>query len=173
MTDIWFISDTHFFHANILKFHDKTGKRTRPEFQSLEEMHEALRDNWNTRVKPQDKIYHLGDVTFQYHAPFQNLMSRLNGHKRLVVGNHDKLKQPGLVKWFEKIELWRGFKSENFTCSHLPLRLDGLRDGQFNVHGHTHQNNLSDPHYINICVEQTGYKPLHMDEVKSIIASRM
>lgn len=160
--DKWFTSDHHFFHANILKFVNDQGKRIRP-FNSLEEMHELMIERWNGLVKPQDFVYHLGDVTFQYHGPFNNVMSRLNGQKRLVVGNHDKLKNPSLLKWFDKVMLWHGFKEQDFTASHMPLRLESLRDGHFNVHGHTHQNSLEDTHFINVCVEVRDYYPVHID----------
>lgn len=164
----WFIGDTHFFHANILKFTDKDGKRIRP-FNSLEEMHEIMIERWNSVVKYNDYVYHLGDVTFQYNGDFNNLMHRLNGNKRLIVGNHDKLKQPGLLQHFSKVMLWHGFKEQNFTATHIPLRLDSLRDGAFNVHGHTHQNILEDKHYINVCVEIRNYTPVHLDTIISEI----
>lgn len=169
MAEIWFISDTHFFHENILKFTNKDGKRIRAKFSSIEEMHETIINNWNAAVRPNDHIYHLGDVTFKYDGPFNLLMSRLNGHKRLVIGNHDKLKNKSLLKWFDKVMLWRGFKEHNFTCSHIPLRLDTLRDGQFNVHGHTHERSLADPHYINVSVECTDYCPVHLDSLLKTI----
>lgn len=166
----WFISDTHFFHTNILKFMDD-GIRLRHEFQSIDEMHERIVKNWNAVVGVNDYVYHLGDVTFQYHKPFQELMWSLKGCKRLIVGNHDKLKQEGLTKHFQKIELWKGFKEHNFTCTHIPLRLDSLRDGKFNVHGHTHRNMMDDPHYINVCVEPRDYKPVHLETILAEINS--
>lgn len=162
--DKWFISDTHFFHANILKFIGADGKRIRP-FSSLEEMHELIIDNWNSFVKDNDYVYHLGDVTFQYHGEFNKLMSRLKGKKRLIIGNHDKIWNPALMRWFEKAELWKGFKEGNFTCSHMPGLLEGLRDGAYNVHGHTHQNMKEDRHYINVCVEVRDYFPVHYDQI--------
>ncbi len=162
--DKWFISDTHFFHTNMLKFVDDQGHRIRP-FNSLEEQHELMAERWNKVVKDNDYVYHLGDVTFQYHKPFQELMWRLKGDKRLIVGNHDKLKQEGLLKHFSKVMLWHGFREENFTATHIPLRLDSLRDGKFNVHGHTHQHCLEDPHYINVSVEVRDYTPVHMDTI--------
>lgn len=165
----WFISDTHFFHANILKFVDSQGKRIRHPFQSLEEMHEYMIKQWNSCVGVNDYVYHLGDVTFQYHGPFNNLMSQLKGNKRLIIGNHDKIWNPALQKWFEKADLWKGFKEANFTASHIPLLLNGLRDGAYNVHGHLHQNNMSDPHYINVSVEQVDYLPVHMDTIVEYI----
>ncbi len=160
----WFISDHHFFHTNMLKFVDDKGHRIRP-FNSLEEQHEMMVERWNSVVKDNDYVYHLGDVTFQYHRPFQELMYRLKGDKRLIVGNHDKLKQEGLMKHFSKVMLWHGFKEGNFTAVHIPLMLSSLRDGKFCVHGHTHQHCLEDPHYINVSVEVRDYTPVHIDTI--------
>lgn len=166
MKTIWFISDTHFFHANMLKFTDDKGALVRPGFASIEDMNETMVQNWNAVVKPQDHVWHLGDVTFQYNGIFNNIMSQLNGHKRLVVGNHDKMLNPNLFRWFEKVELWRGFKEENFVCSHIPLRKDNFRGGvQYNVHGHIHERVIDDPTYVNVCVEQINYTPISMEEI--------
>lgn len=168
--DKWFISDTHFFHANILKFVDKQGQRIRP-FSSLEDMHEYMIAKWNSVVNDNDYIYHLGDVTFRYGKEFNELMSRLKGRKRLILGNHDRVKGTDLLKWFEKLDLWKGFKENNFTASHMPLPLENLRDGAVCVHGHVHQNTLNKPGYINVSVEVRNYTPVHIDEIgKEILA---
>lgn len=165
MHDKWFISDTHFFHANILKFTDADGKRLRP-FNSLDEMHEYMIEKWNSVVKDNDYVYHLGDVTFQYHGAFNNLMHRLKGKKRLIVGNHDKIGNPGLMQHFEKVELWKGFKEGNFTASHFQLKEGSFRDGAYNVHGHTHKD--SELPYISVCVEVVDYTPVNIEEISSI-----
>lgn len=169
MADIWFISDTHFFHANMYKFKTDTGVRVRAPYDVFEG-DELMAQNWCKLVKPQDKVYHLGDVTFRYDGLFQSLMQRLPGHKRLIVGNHDKLKNPALHQWFEKIDLWTGgkFKKHGFVCSHIPLRKDQMRDGELNVHGHTHYRLLGDPGYVNVCVENTGYAPVNIDQLQTL-----
>lgn len=166
--DKWFISDTHFFHTNILKFTGDDGRRIR-QFNSLEEMHEYQIQSWNAVVKDQDYVYHLGDVTFQYHAGFNELMSRLKGRKRLIIGNHDKIWNPNLQRWFEKAFLWHGFKEHNFTATHMPALLDGLRDGYYNVHGHTHQNNKDNPRYINVSCEVLDHTPINIEELSERI----
>ena len=160
--DKWFISDTHFFHVNILKFTNSDGVKIRP-FNTLEEMHETMIQNWNSVVKDNDYVYHLGDVTFRYDGAFNNLMSRLKGKKRLIVGNHDKIWNSALQKNFEKVDIWKGFREFNFTASHFKLRLDTLRDGAFNVHGHTHGHSDPDGHYRNVCVEVRNYTPVNID----------
>lgn len=162
MAEKWFISDTHFFHTNILKFQDDKGNRIRP-FKDLDEMHSRIVYNWNKAIQPSDFVYHLGDVTFQYHKPFQELMWSLNGDKRLIVGNHDKLKQEGLLKHFSKVMLWHGFKEQNFTAIHIPIQQRSLRDGNYCVHGHEHQNPPKDYHCLSVCVELRDYKPVHIE----------
>lgn len=159
----WFWSDPHLFHTNIIKFTGDDGKRIRP-FNSLDEMHETMLENYNKLVGPNDYVYWLGDITFQYHKGFNELMSQFNGRKRLTPGNHDKIWNVNLMRWFEKCELWKGFKDHNFTACHMPLREDGFRDGAVNVHGHTHQRLVKGP-YINVCVETRGYAPVHIDEI--------
>lgn len=161
----FFISDTHFYHSNILKFTGDDGLRIRSLFNSLEEMHEYMIQKWNSVVKDNDFVYHLGDVTFQYHKGFNELMHRLKGKKRLIIGNHDKIWNPALQMHFEKVDLWKGFKEHNFTASHFPLRLEGLRDGAFNVHGHIHQNTMDNPRYINVSVEVRDYTPVHIEQI--------
>ncbi len=167
MSEIWLISDTHFFHENILRFTIEGGDRLRP-FNDITEMHETIIRKWNMLVAPTDHVYHLGDVTFDYGKKFNELMYALNGKKRLTVGNHDHIygqKGMALGKHFEKIMLWRGFREEELTMSHMPLKEGHFRDGRVNVHGHTHWNLVPRP-YINVCVERRDYSPVHLDTIK-------
>jgi calcineurin-like phosphoesterase family protein len=93
-------------------------------------------------------------------------MTRLQGKKRLVLGNHDVIKNTELIKHFQKVSLWRIFKEEGFICSHIPLRKEQFRHKVvLNVHAHIHQNKIDDPAYMNVCVEHTGFAPVHMDEI--------
>lgn len=171
MRNIWFTSDTHWFHANMLRFKDDNGNFVRP-FPDLYSMHETMIEKHNSLVKDEDLVWHLGDVTFRYDGAFNALWHRLKGKFRLVPGNHDKLKNPNLFPKFEKVEYWRGFKEHNFTCTHVPFRLDCLRDGQFNVHGHVHQRTRPEKQYINVCVEVRDYKPVHLDTIIQEIKER-
>jgi len=81
------ISDTHFSHENILTFNREDGQKVRPGFSSFEEMDEYIVNKWNSVVKPQDKVYHLGDVVMK--KRYIDVVKRLNGRKRLIMGNHD------------------------------------------------------------------------------------
>lgn len=168
--NIFFTSDHHFFHANFLKFLEDDGSRCRP-FSSVEGMNEKMVKEWNSVVKDGDRVYHLGDVTFDYSPAFDVLMSRLRGSKRLNLGNHDIIKGTSLIKHFKKVSLWRMFKEHNFICAHVPMNRDQFRKVEFQVHGHTHHHCLPDPHYVNVCVEQNDYRPFHLDEILSRIRS--
>lgn len=117
-------------------------------------------------------MYHLGDVTFRYDGAFNNLMSRLKGEKRLIIGNHDKIWHPALRANFVKADIWKGFSSKQtgvkvgFTATHFPMPREGLRDGSFNLHGHTHQNGSPHPEYQEcVCVELTDWSPVHIDTI--------
>lgn len=175
MPDKWFMSDPHMCHENILRFKDSSGNLIRgSKFSSVEEMNETIIENWNKLVKPQDKAYILGDVFVgvKEASVAVELISRLNGHLALYLGNHDHIDQPAYRK-FRYIELWSGgkFHKGNFVCSHIPLRPDQMRNGEYNVHGHIHQNLVLDKerkvdkHYVNVCVEHTDYSPVHYDEI--------
>lgn len=193
MTNKWYISDTHFNHANILTFrHGDNGPLIRPGFSSVEDMNETMIDNWNRVVKPGDKVYHLGDVAFGDVQDFHNIMRRLNGRKTLIMGNHDKFDTLDYAMHFKSICSWKPFKDKKskpkadkfipFICCHYVLHQDNLygRDGVvFNVHGHIHERevmqnrgNVIDPAYINVCVEKRNYTPVHFDELQQIMKQR-
>lgn len=78
----WFTSDTHFFHANILKYD------SRP-YSNVEDMMEGIIRNWNQCVSKRDIVYHLGDFAFGNPKRWKAITDRLNGHITLVRGNHD------------------------------------------------------------------------------------
>ena len=79
---IWFTSDTHFGHKNIIKFSERP-------FSDVEEMDEVMIRRWNEVVGKDDTVYHLGDFAFLSTGKLRQLISRLNGKICLVNGNHD------------------------------------------------------------------------------------
>lgn len=163
--NVWFSSDWHFNHENILSFtSDYTGEKLRPEFSSVEEMNEVMIDRHNAKVRPSDKFYHLGDVGFSKDA-LTAILPRLNGKKRLILGNHDQYPMTFYAQYFQKIMVsWRPMRSLIF--SHFPLHI-GVDDQRLlaNAHGHVHKNTLPDRRYLNLSVELTNYAPVHYDEI--------
>jgi calcineurin-like phosphoesterase family protein len=168
MSNIFFVSDTHFGHAaTIFKFKLEDGTPMRP-FASVEEMDEFMVTEWNKIVKPQDKVYHLGDVAMR--RQHIATVGRCNGHKRLVRGNHDIEDDKYYRPWFDAIYGSRVLDGMIFT--HIPIHPDSIGMGKTNVHGHVHNNIPAlhyGPNYLNISVEVTGYRPLALEEVKQRI----
>jgi len=181
MSNIWVVSDTHFNHVNILRFKDsKTGDLIRPKFDDVKNMNEVMIQRWNEVVRPGDKVYHLGDVFFGDKEQFKVMWPRLMGSKRLVVGNHDDIKFLSSGAFFQKVHSCRLFKDQRILMSHRPLHESGLWVGGapgegtslMNVHGHIHQNPSPKGPYYNVSVENTEYRPIHLDELAKI-AKRM
>ena len=180
------ISDTHFSHTNSWeKFKLPDGSPLRP-FSSNEEMDEAMVERWNAVVKPSDYVYHLGDVAIAKRG--LELVRRLNGHKRLIMGNHDIY--PNKLYHdvgFEKVSGVRVFV-DKYVLSHIPLHPDCVTDRfKVNVHGHLHSNRVMisrevnmgygyetisepDTRYMCVCVEQTNFTPVSFEELDVKIA---
>ena len=165
MPNIWITSDTHFGHENIIKYCDRP-------FSCAKEMDEKIRDNWNSIVKPQDKVYHLGDVYFngsykespEYWTEF---FRSLNGKKRLILGNHDNGKDQVLQKSFQEIYMWRAFGEKRLLLTHVPIHQSSIveRWCDLNVHGHIHNTDSPEGPYKNVCVEKTNYTPINIEDL--------
>lgn len=134
MTEIFFTSDQHFFHKNIIKY------CARP-FNSIEEMNETLIENYNKLVKPEDTVYHLGDFSFANYAQAESIFNRLNGQKILIEGNHDsgsvfKLKWAWIKNYYE-------LKTDkaNFVLFHYPMASwNAAFHEVIHLHGHSHHH---------------------------------
>lgn len=162
--NIFFISDTHFGHKNILNFKDKCGNPIRP-FTSYEEMEEVLITNWNKTIQPTDKVYHLGDVAIARQG--LNVLEKLNGDKVLIRGNHDIFKLKDYALYFRDI---RGaYVMDNIIFTHVPIHRECSGRFKANVHGHLHANNLADPFYINVSVEQLNFYPISYEDLRQKI----
>jgi len=169
-SNVFLISDTHFGHEGMCRFTLADGSKVRP-FESSKEMDDAMIDNWNSIVKPIDKVYHLGDVAI----PRKSLaiLERLNGKKILIRGNHDIFHLADYAKHFKDV---RAFHVLNgCLLTHAPVHPMSLEKFGRNIHGHTHLNIVRreseiggmerDPSYLNVCVEHTNYKPIPLDDV--------
>lgn len=161
MKDIFVISDTHFGHANILTFVNEDGSRVR-SFNSVEEMDEHMVESWNKVVSDSDIVYHLGDV---YFGKGYNMLSRLKGKKRLILGNHDNPKNEHVMNTFQKILMWRMFPEFNCLLTHVPVHGHTLYKTKYNLHGHVHCNSLPDPVYINCSAEVLNFTPTPLEEL--------
>lgn len=174
MPEIYFTSDHHFGHKNILIYE----KEARP-FQTLEEMHEHLIDRWNSVVRDCDTIYHLGDFCFG--RGYIKIAERLRGKKRLVLGNHDTYPSGDYLQYFDKLygcKFW-----ERCVLSHMPVHPNGLGSRWLlNLHGHLHSkivmmpvfnkgtlqsiSTVPDHNYFNVSVERHNLTPVSADVIR-------
>lgn len=163
MATTFFISDTHFGHKNILTFpvEGKMDVRYRP-FGTVEEMNEALINNWNAIVSPNDIVYHLGDISFKK-SLMEDILPQLKGHKYLVLGNHDTHNFDFYKRFFNKIYALKEY--DNFVLTHIPIYKYTISRWRGNIHGHTHRIKIEDDFYYNVCVEQHDYKPIAYDVI--------
>ena len=174
MADTWVISDTHFNHAAILTFKDYAGKAPRT-FDSVEAMNETMFNNWNSVVKPNDTVYHLGDVLFGVDKDqwLSENFSRLNGKKKLILGKHDNPKI--LAPHFKSMAMWADLTKEfGLLLSHTPQHASTLAETHrfgdapvLNVHGHIHSNPSPEGPYRCVCVEQIDYTPVNIEDLRT------
>ena len=135
--NIFFTSDTHFCHANIIKFCGRP-------FKDVEEMNEALISNWNKVVGPTDIVYHLGDFCFAGSAEWHSILGRLNGRIHLIIGNHDeKNLRQGYEKLFESIvpQARLFIEGYNVYLNHYPFMCyPGYKPYTIQLFGHIHSS---------------------------------
>lgn len=157
-------SDLHLGHKNVTMF--------RTQFKDVDEHDEFVFNSLIESLNPSDHLWLLGDICFKESS--LHYVRRLAEHVNtlnLVLGNHDTDKGSrgaagravmdiadnvyGLVK-----------KSRQFWFSHAPIHPQELR-GCVNVHGHVHSDTIDDKNYVNVSLENTGYKAIDFQDIKA------
>jgi len=180
MPSVFLVSDTHFGHAGVCRFTRDDGFTKLRPWSDPEEMDEAMVKAWNERVKPTDKVYHLGDVVINRKA--LTTLSRLNGDKVLIRGNHDIFRDTDYVKYFRELRAYHVMNG--MILSHIPVHEASLGRFGVNIHGHLHSNRVKkargvdartgevlysdeiDVRYHCVCVEQTpDFAPILFEDV--------
>jgi len=157
MPSVFLVSDTHFGHAGVCRFtHEDTGIKIRP-WTDPDEMDEFMIQAWNERVKPTDKVYHLGDVVINRRA--LKTLSRLNGDKVLIRGNHDIFRDDEYREYFRELRAYHVMNG--MILSHIPIHEESLGRFGTNIHGHLHTRRVMKPRGIDV---RTG-KTLYSDEI--------
>ena len=171
MPAVFLTSDTHFGHTGVCHFTNKDGSKMRP-WTDPDEMDEEMVKRWNETVRPNDKVYHLGDVVINRKA--LKIMSRLNGDKVLIRGNHDIFRDEEYREYFRELRAYHVMNG--MILSHIPIHEDSLGRFGVNIHGHLHANRVMgysidldkeviDPRYHCVCVEHTDYRPILFEDV--------
>lgn len=182
---IFFTSDHHFGHANIIKYSNRP-------FSSVEEMDEILIQRWNEKVRDNDYVYHLGDFTLGNAA--QKYFKQLKGKILVLPGSHDdrwfgvddfystdskrsvRLLHPLVTLYEEDLFQNIGFGKGHFTlrpnskgilvlCHYAMLTWPMSHYGSYHLFGHSHGKLKGQPNSMDIGVDCTNFYPLSLDEV--------
>lgn len=190
MSTIWFTSDLHFSHVNICKF------AGRP-WNDVEDMNRCLIDNWNAIVEDDDTVYVLGDVCMGKIAESLPLCGELKGHKKLLLGNHDRPfpanKKSDMwfetySEYFEDIRLTNVIRiaNQDVLLSHFPAIGDSHSEERFKpyrpefdgwiLHGHVHSKDFVDYEnkqiHVGVDAVVAQYSPIHIDTIAEAIDGR-
>jgi calcineurin-like phosphoesterase family protein len=180
MPATFLVSDTHFGHVGVCKFThpDDPSVKLRP-WDTPEEMDEEMIRRWNDRVRPNDKVYHLGDVVINRRA--LPTLARLNGDKVLIRGNHDIFRDTEYREYFRELRAYHVLNG--MILSHIPVHEASLGRFGTNIHGHLHATRVKkawgvaartgevlygsqlDVRYHCVCVEQTDFAPILLEDV--------
>jgi len=166
MPSVFLVSDTHFGHAGVCRFMRNDGVTKLRPWDNPDEMDEFMVEEWNSKVKPTDKVYHLGDVVINRKA--LPIMKRLNGDKVLIRGNHDIFPDVEYREYFRELRAYHVMNG--MILSHIPIHEESLGRFGVNIHGHTHANRVMkdgviDVRYHSVCVETTDFSPILFEEV--------
>ena len=173
MANVFFTSDLHFGHENLVTFRNSVHKQG---FTCSDDVDEWLIERWNSRIRKRDDIvWVLGDAAWGYDN-FHHF-ARLNGTKKLIMGNHDLEKgnyNIGFKRMMAEFDEVYGVKKKyGFVMSHCPIHPNELeyRNWHTNVHGHIHhiEKCLGEPKYINVNVDVNNGFPLTLDEIREKI----
>lgn len=183
---IFFTSDTHWGHFNILKFCDRP-------WPTVEEMDEALINNWNSVVGKNDIVFHLGDFAFAPNWRWKEILSRLNGEIHLIIGNHDVSRYPGdkIMELFERVEQQMIIKIDNrfVYLNHYPFLCYGGTyrtpdNAVWQLFGHVHSRPASSgkdsnrlvnlfPYQYDVGADNNNYTPVSWEKIKEIINNQI
>lgn len=165
---VFFTADTHFQHGRII------GLCRRP-FASYKEMDYAIFRNWNAVVRPDDTVYHLGDVAF---GDMERLLPRLRGlmgKKYLVPGNHDDPeKLIVLSEVFEilpaltevALPLTRRAKHVRAVLCHYAMTVwNGSHRDRIMLYGHSHGRLPGSSRSLDVGVDAWNFSPVRLQDV--------
>lgn len=195
---IHFASDYHFWHTNVIAFDKRPflfdsniGHPENIKDKSnldVESMNEALIENWNSVVGPNDVVFYIGDFCWRGKESHDEILKRLNGKIYFVMGNHDDYKVISSLNRFEMIadyiDLWVQYGENNddrvqICLMHYPIfQWDRKHHGSYMIHGHSHGNlfksnpELYEQKIMDVGCNLTEYKPIDFWEVKKIMDSK-
>lgn len=167
---VFFTSDTHFGHANVIKHCGRP-------FADVAEMDEALIANWNAVVRPKDTVYHLGDFAFRARRKPREYLARLHGVMHLIRGNHDEETLKDCPDAFASLSDLKEVKWEGqrITLCHYAMKTwNKSHHGAWQLYGHTHGDMPDDPtrFSLDVGVDCHDYRPIPFERVAELMAAK-
>lgn len=182
---LFFTSDLHFNHNNIIRFCNRP-------FKDSKEMQEKLIENWNNTVSNNDIIFNLGDFNwFPTRHETKKLIDKLNGNKYFLLGNHDTIQMYELIndenfhlcQDITTIHLYKDNIYYEIVLCHYPLACypHSIHKNVYQFFGHIHT--LKDtpltefekpltlnPNQMDVGIDRWDYKPIEFNELISILS---
>lgn len=156
---VWFTSDHHFGHARIIEL-------ARRPFASVEDMDETMIARWNAKVEKGDTVFHLGDFAFCDHTPY---LERLNGQKRLILGNHDHSNRVKKAKGWQTVDslLHVTIDGTPLVLCHYGMRVwNRSHYGAIHLYGHSHGSLPGDGQSMDVGVDCWRFYPLSLEHIR-------
>ena len=178
---VYFTSDTHFNHTNIISYCQRP-------FKNVDEMNERIIANWNEVVSEDDIIFHLGDFCLGRAAEWTRLLDRLNGKIYLIMGNHDRKNiRQGFMDRFEHVAMQMHIEvgKQRIYLNHYPfLCFEGGYKDVWQLFGHVHTRKSNTgidagrlqylyPTQYDVGVDNNNFAPVSFEQVKKIIGKQV
>lgn len=163
MSIVYFTSDLHFGHKNILKY--------RPIAETTEEHDNLITENILSILNKKDILWILGDVCFDMERwHYIEKIANYVGGLRIVLGNHDleMAKAPKITDFIQlpNLRIFGCITYKDCWVTHMPINEEEFRNKKYNIHGHTHQYSIPDERYINVSLDVRDYKPISYENIK-------
>lgn len=156
---IWYSSDNHFSHRNIIKYSNRP-------FANVDEMNEEIIRRHNSRVKPTDNWYCLGDFCFDKNP--DKFLSRMNGKKHLIIGNHDSVKTQESYYW-DSVQPYLEISDDQtkIILCHYSFRVwNQSHRGAIALYGHSHGSLPGNNQSLDVGVDCWDFYPVNIHEIK-------
>lgn len=178
MSKFFYISDSHFFHTNVIAYENRP-------FSSVEEMNESMIERWNSAVSVEDTVIFGGDLVLassrNYPEKVKGILQRLNGNKVLIKGNHERSLKKVILLGFQEGSHYKEVEDSGYNIfvihkllSNYDRYLSFINRADYVLYGHSHCIIYDDPRvynkekFINICVEHLDYIPRTIEELIKI-----
>ena len=163
LSNLFFCSDTHFFHKSICKYSNRP-------YGNLEEMHNDIVSKFNSKITPKDTLILIGDITFGDLPETKKILDAINGHKILVCGNHDDSDTEKLFSNHSDFLKLRVFdlnnEKHNLVLCHYALRVwHKSHHGSISLYGHSHGSLPGEGKQMDVGVDTNNMYPYSFDEI--------